>query len=79
VSPGLPSPFVGEGAPKGAPNAHIEFGWDEGYSCLRLSRSSAEDRIPLTLTNLLNAKLVCPSPTRGEGRAGARGSFVTGR
>ena len=41
-----------------------------GILALSLNGSSAEERIPLTLTNLLNAKLVGPSPSRGEGKSG---------
>ena len=59
-SAGLPSALEGEGAPKGRMR---------GILTAHVICSSAEERIPLTLNNLLNADYSVPLP---QGAGGGR-------
>jgi len=71
VSAGLdaasPSPLEGEVAPKGHRIRFANSVGMRGISLLRQMRSSAEERIPLTLTFLLNAKMSVPLPQGARG------------
>ncbi|MBN9331880.1 hypothetical protein, partial [Devosia sp.] len=57
----LSSPLEGEGARRVTEFAYANFGWDEGYFVV-FTNSSAEERVPLTLNNLLNADYSVPLP-----------------
>ena len=58
----FPSPLEGEGAPHPDRIRFTNSVRVRGISLVRQTRSSAEERIPLTLNNLLNADYSVPLP-----------------